>query len=116
MFLKKRGINVISPEIKQEFSIPKPIINYITDIPENPIGHAKLINCCKYFYYKNQIIVANYLYNRADPFSWFTNPYEVGNVSTVLSYDGRYPKIEVEKFPRKIWIMYNFQATVILKK
>uniref|UniRef100_A0AC34F4G6 Uncharacterized protein n=1 Tax=Panagrolaimus sp. ES5 TaxID=591445 RepID=A0AC34F4G6_9BILA len=86
----------VAPPFPQEFSLPNPIIKYITENPTMPIAYYKLINCCKFFYYKNHIIVAHFVQNH--DYNW-----EVWALGAGWSgFDA--PRIDLENFPCKLWI------------
>ena len=52
---------------RQQFSLPLPIILYITSNSDYPKAYAKLIKCCKYFFAKNRVIFTNKIrYGRED--------------------------------------------------
>uniref|UniRef100_A0A914QCE2 Uncharacterized protein n=1 Tax=Panagrolaimus davidi TaxID=227884 RepID=A0A914QCE2_9BILA len=89
----------ITLPIPQEFSLPKPMMKYINENPQKPIAYYKLAKSCKYFYYKNHVIVSHFA--KTHDYIW-----------EVLAFDADWtgfdaPSVDLENFPCKIWIL-NF--------
>jgi hypothetical protein len=89
-----------SSYIFQEWSLPDPVINYITKNPPSSKMYEKMIKCCKHFFIKNPILIVPALnYNK-----------EVKEKEGIwkFSYGGK--PVNLEKLKSKLWITDNFSV------
>uniref|UniRef100_A0AC35F4X0 Uncharacterized protein n=1 Tax=Panagrolaimus sp. PS1159 TaxID=55785 RepID=A0AC35F4X0_9BILA len=78
----------------QNWSLPKSIIDYITDYPSNSEVYQNMIKCCKYFFAKNPILVFSNLY------------YNLGEWTTERA--GK--NLELNNISCKFWITKVFEV------
>jgi hypothetical protein len=89
-----------SSYIFQEWSLPDPVINYITKNPPSSKMYEKMIKCCKHFFIKNPILIVPALnYNK-----------EVKEKEGIwkFSYGGK--SVNLEMIKSKLWITDNFSV------
>uniref|UniRef100_A0A914QUU8 Uncharacterized protein n=1 Tax=Panagrolaimus davidi TaxID=227884 RepID=A0A914QUU8_9BILA len=80
------------PYHRQEFSFPDSVIYYMIKNPISPKIYEKLIQCCKYFFSKNPIIVIPLLKFDQNGSGW------------EVVRNGIPTKINITNVPNKLWI------------
>uniref|UniRef100_A0AC35GLG7 Uncharacterized protein n=1 Tax=Panagrolaimus sp. PS1159 TaxID=55785 RepID=A0AC35GLG7_9BILA len=89
-----------SSYIFQEWSLPDPVINYITKNPPSSKMYEKMIKCCKHFFTKNPILIV--------PAFNYTKEVNEKEGIWKFSYGGK--SINLEKLKSKLWITDNFSV------
>ena len=83
----------------QCFSLPRPLINYITHHPFSSKGYKKLQQTCKYFFAKNKIIVADDRDFLAQKYSFICRPKNIDGAGAFRLTRKNLSEIPVETYP-----------------
>uniref|UniRef100_A0AC34FGM9 Uncharacterized protein n=1 Tax=Panagrolaimus sp. ES5 TaxID=591445 RepID=A0AC34FGM9_9BILA len=87
------------PSLKQHFSLPYSIMYYMAKNPSSAEAYNKLIQCCKYFFEKNPILVAADLFCET---TLCSNPQCDGD-----NEERCCANIDLNKLSSKIWLTNN---------
>uniref|UniRef100_A0A914PHD7 Uncharacterized protein n=1 Tax=Panagrolaimus davidi TaxID=227884 RepID=A0A914PHD7_9BILA len=109
------------PYYRQEFSLPDSVLYYMIKNPSSPKTYEKFIQCCKYFFSKNPIIVIPRLKFDHDGNGWkvvrngIPTKFDMKNVSNKLWITNAIRVYDNEDTRNEIPLIMNLASSIVPK-
>uniref|UniRef100_A0A914QAV0 Uncharacterized protein n=1 Tax=Panagrolaimus davidi TaxID=227884 RepID=A0A914QAV0_9BILA len=109
------------PYYRQEFSLPDSLLYYMIKNPLSPKVYEKLIQCCKYFFSKNPIIVIPLLKFDHDGNGWkvvrngIPTKFDMKNASHKLWITNALYVYKNEDIPNETHVIMNLASSIVPK-